>query len=87
MRTRAVRDGDDFVVNGSKTFITNAGHADLIVLVARTCERDKAAFYGRGHSRFHENKRAVTEKYMGPIVKTIVALYLALFVALWTWLL
>ena len=41
--TRAVRDGDEFIINGSKTFITNAGHADLIVLVARTCERDKAA--------------------------------------------
>lgn len=27
--------------------------------------------YGRGRSRFAENKRAVTEKYMGPIVKTI----------------
>jgi NADH-quinone oxidoreductase subunit G len=26
--------------------------------------------YGKGHSRFDENKRAVTEKYMGPIVKT-----------------
>ncbi|MGH6740208.1 MAG: NADH-quinone oxidoreductase subunit NuoG, partial [Bradyrhizobium sp.] len=25
----------------------------------------------RGHSRFHENKRAVTEKYMGPVVQTI----------------
>ena len=26
--------------------------------------------YGRGHSRFDENKRAVEDKYMGPIVKT-----------------
>jgi NADH-quinone oxidoreductase subunit G len=26
--------------------------------------------YGRGHNRFGENKRAVTDKYMGPIVKT-----------------
>lgn len=43
VRTRAVRDGDDFVVNGSKTFITNAGHADLIVVVARTGERDPKA--------------------------------------------
>jgi NADH-quinone oxidoreductase subunit G len=33
--------------------------------------QDQAVAYGRGHSRFHENKRAVTEKYMGPVVKTI----------------
>ncbi|HEY1604431.1 MAG TPA: NADH-quinone oxidoreductase subunit NuoG [Allosphingosinicella sp.] len=33
--------------------------------------QDQAIAYGRGHSRFHENKRAVTEKYMGPVVKTI----------------
>jgi NADH-quinone oxidoreductase subunit G len=33
--------------------------------------QDQAIAYGRGHSRFAENKRAVTEKYMGPVVKTI----------------
>ncbi|MGE5721252.1 MAG: NADH-quinone oxidoreductase subunit NuoG, partial [Sphingomonadales bacterium] len=33
--------------------------------------QDQAIAYGRGHSRFQENKRAVTEKYMGPVVKTI----------------
>jgi NADH-quinone oxidoreductase subunit G len=33
--------------------------------------QDQSVAYGRGYSRFHENKRAVTEKYMGPIVKTI----------------
>jgi NADH-quinone oxidoreductase subunit G len=33
--------------------------------------QDQAIAYGRGHSRFEENKRAVTEKYMGPVVKTI----------------
>jgi len=33
--------------------------------------QDQAMAYGRGHNRFHENKRAVTEKYMGPVVKTI----------------
>ena len=33
--------------------------------------QDQSVAYGRGHSRFGENKRAVTEKYMGPIVKTI----------------
>ncbi|MDP1026097.1 NADH-quinone oxidoreductase subunit NuoG [Sphingomonas sp. KR1UV-12] len=33
--------------------------------------QDQSVAYGRGQSRFGENKRAVTEKYMGPIVKTI----------------
>jgi NADH-quinone oxidoreductase subunit G len=33
--------------------------------------QDQSVAYGRGESRFHENKRAVTEKYMGPIVKTV----------------
>lgn len=33
--------------------------------------QDQSVAYGRGGSRFHENKRAVTEKYMGPIVKTV----------------
>jgi NADH-quinone oxidoreductase subunit G len=32
--------------------------------------QDQAMAYGRGHNRYEENKRAVTEKYMGPVVKT-----------------
>jgi NADH-quinone oxidoreductase subunit G len=32
--------------------------------------QDQAMAYGRGFSRFDENKRAVTDKYMGPIIKT-----------------
>ena len=33
--------------------------------------QDQSLAYGRGSSRYTENKRAVTEKYMGPIVKTV----------------
>jgi NADH-quinone oxidoreductase subunit G len=33
--------------------------------------QDQSIAYGRGHSRYDANKRAVTEKYMGPIVKTV----------------
>jgi NADH-quinone oxidoreductase subunit G len=33
--------------------------------------QDQSIAYGRGKSRYDENKRAVTEKYMGPIVKTV----------------
>jgi alkylation response protein AidB-like acyl-CoA dehydrogenase len=36
IKTRAVRDGDDYVINGSKTFITNGHRADYIVLVTKT---------------------------------------------------
>ena len=36
IRTKAIRDGDEFVVNGSKTFITNGARADFIVLVVKT---------------------------------------------------
>lgn len=36
IRTRAVRDGDHYVLNGAKTFITNGGQADLVVVVAKT---------------------------------------------------
>jgi alkylation response protein AidB-like acyl-CoA dehydrogenase len=36
IKTRAVRDGDEWVINGSKTYITNGHRADYIVLVTRT---------------------------------------------------
>jgi alkylation response protein AidB-like acyl-CoA dehydrogenase len=36
LRTTARRDGDDWVLSGSKTFITNGIHADLVLVVART---------------------------------------------------
>ncbi|CAN5180138.1 acyl-CoA dehydrogenase family protein [soil metagenome] len=38
IQTRAVRDGDDYVVNGSKIFISNGQMADLIITVVRTSE-------------------------------------------------
>jgi acyl-CoA dehydrogenase len=36
VQTRAVRDGEDYVLNGSKRFITNANKADLFTVMART---------------------------------------------------
>ncbi|WP_068183011.1 acyl-CoA dehydrogenase family protein [Mycobacterium sp. UM_CSW] len=38
VKTTAKRDGSDFIVNGAKTFITGAAHADLIIVLARTGE-------------------------------------------------
>ena len=36
IRTTAIRHGDHYVLNGSKTFITNGQHADLVILAAKT---------------------------------------------------
>lgn len=36
MRATARADGDDFILNGSKTFITNGQHADLVIVAAKT---------------------------------------------------
>ncbi|MDI3389166.1 acyl-CoA dehydrogenase family protein [Streptomyces sp. B-S-A8] len=36
MTTTAVRDGDDYILNGAKTFITGGINADLVIVVART---------------------------------------------------
>ena len=48
LKTTAKRDGDDWVINGSKTFITNGAHADLVIVAARTATDPK----GRGISLF-----------------------------------
>ncbi|MFZ2844593.1 acyl-CoA dehydrogenase family protein [Psychrobacter sp.] len=42
LKTYAVKDGDDYIINGSKTFITNGQHANLILLACKT-DRDKGA--------------------------------------------
>jgi acyl-CoA dehydrogenase len=49
MRTTARREGDGFVINGSKMFITNGGIADLVFIAART---DPTAKGSRGISIF-----------------------------------
>jgi len=42
LKTTAVRDGDDWILNGSKTFITNGYSADLVLVAARTSPEKKA---------------------------------------------
>ncbi len=42
LKTTAVKDGDDWILNGSKTFITNGYSADLMVIAARTSPEKKA---------------------------------------------
>ena len=45
VKTRATKQGNQYVINGSKTFITNGQHADLIIVVAKpTLNRARKAF-------------------------------------------
>ena len=43
LRTTAIKDGDHYVVNGTKRFITNAPHAGMFTLMARTDPTNKGA--------------------------------------------
>ncbi len=36
LRTKAIKDGDEYILNGSKVFITNGIHADMVVVAAKT---------------------------------------------------
>ncbi len=36
IKTTAIRDGDDFVINGQKVFITNGGNCDILILACKT---------------------------------------------------
>lgn len=42
MRTQAIRDGDDYVINGQKVFITNGHSADLLLLACKTDPKARA---------------------------------------------
>ncbi|HMM75665.1 MAG TPA: acyl-CoA dehydrogenase family protein [Gammaproteobacteria bacterium] len=42
VKTRAIRDGDHYVLNGAKTFITNGYNANLIVVVCKTDPKERA---------------------------------------------
>jgi len=63
IKTTAKRDGDDWIINGSKTFISNGFLSTLAVVVART-DMDKKAAHGtslflldtRSHSGFQKGK-------------------------------
>lgn len=46
LATRAVKDGDSYVLNGSKTFITNGCQADFLTLLARTSSNPGHHSYG-----------------------------------------
>ncbi|WGY01910.1 acyl-CoA dehydrogenase family protein [Nocardioides sp. QY071] len=43
VRTKAIREGDEYIVNGAKTFITNGAQADVVVTVVKTNPEEAAA--------------------------------------------
>ena len=50
IRTFAVRDGDDYVVNGQKVWISRTEHSDLMILLVRTTPREDSARHTDGMS-------------------------------------
>ncbi|KHF30325.1 Acyl-CoA dehydrogenase [Anoxybacillus sp. BCO1] len=54
LKTTAVRDGDHYVLNGSKVFITNGGEADTYIVFARTNLEEKGS---KGVSAFIVEKQ------------------------------
>ncbi|HAC28625.1 MAG TPA: acyl-CoA dehydrogenase, partial [Marinobacter hydrocarbonoclasticus] len=42
VKTTAIRQGDHYILNGSKTFITNGQLADLVIVVAKTDPKEGA---------------------------------------------
>ncbi len=52
LRTVAVRDGDEYVVNGQKIWTSRAEHSDLMLLLARTTPREQVAKKTEGLSIF-----------------------------------
>jgi alkylation response protein AidB-like acyl-CoA dehydrogenase len=52
LRTTATRDGDHYVINGQKVWISRAEHSDLMLLLARTTPKDQVKKKGEGLSVF-----------------------------------
>jgi len=67
--TTAVRDGSDFVINGTKNFVTNGGFADIFILFARTSQAPDAKQSGISAFIVERTSKGITvgksEKKMG----------------------
>ena len=61
LKTRAVQDGDHYVVNGQKIWTSRAEHSDLMLLLARTTPRDQVQSKTEGLSIFLVNMRLARE--------------------------
>jgi acyl-CoA dehydrogenase len=68
VQTRAVRDGDDYVINGSKTFISNGYNANLCMVVARTLSESGA---DEGLSMFMVERETTPGYRVGSILSKV----------------
>ncbi|RZI87960.1 MAG: acyl-CoA dehydrogenase, partial [Microbacterium sp.] len=68
IKTFAVREGDEYVVNGNKIFISRVQHSDLLLLLTRTTTREDAAKPTDGFTVLLVDLRAAIES--GQIVAT-----------------
>jgi len=59
LRTTAIRDGDDYVVNGQKIWTSRAEYSDLMLLLARTTPREEVSSKTEGLSMFLIDMRKV----------------------------
>ena len=64
IRTRATRDGNHYVINGQKVFISRAEHSDLMILLARTTPRDEVKKRADGLSVFIVDMRDAIDNGM-----------------------
>jgi alkylation response protein AidB-like acyl-CoA dehydrogenase len=64
LKTRAVRDGDHYVVNGQKIWTSRAEHSDLMLLLARTTPREEVAKKTEGLSIFLVDMREALKNGM-----------------------
>jgi acyl-CoA dehydrogenase len=62
LKTTAIRDGDRYVVNGQKVFISRVQHSDLMILLARTTPLDRVRKKSEGLSVFLVDLRGVSSK-------------------------
>ncbi len=60
LRTKAVKEGDEYVLEGSKMFISGAGSTDILIVMARTGSQDEGA---RGISAFIVDAKATGIEY------------------------
>lgn len=67
LRTTAIRDGDSYIVNGQKVFISRVQHTDLMLLLARTTPKDQVTTRSAGLSVFLIDLRELEGITVNPI--------------------
>jgi acyl-CoA dehydrogenase len=70
--TRAVRDGDGYVVNGRKVFTSRVQHSDLLLLLARTTPLDEVSRRTDGMTLFLVDLREARETVRAEPIRTMV---------------